>query len=427
MPRPSRESYGDSKPPYSYIALTAMALFRCPERMLPLSEIYKFIMDTFPYYRKNTQRWQNSLRHNLSFNDCFIKIPRRPDRPGKGAYWTLHPKAIQMFENGSLLRRRKRFKLDGEEKNSLEAELTALSNLNRVLQSNFGPMDPYPGPSPPGPPPPMMPPMPLPPPGPGLMPPLGHPPYPGFYQPLASSPPLWSPPSPGHRLASLPRPQATPSHSQSSPLSSSPPTPSSLFFTETDKPKRKAFTIASLINEKEDDIPGDENDNEPPVVIKQESPVPCKFNSSDMSSDTSAEEAGLTFPPPLRLPFPLQPLPSLPSFPSLPHLPPPPLHLLSYRLPGLHMLSRGLGPHPLPHPPGPGPGPGLAADLETLRQQHQHFLVSKSEASPDILSGEVRLGCVQPPTESSEDTPTPAALCLPLSPMTRFSPGLRSI
>ena len=59
MPRPSRESYGDSKPPYSYIALTAMALYHSPERMLPLSEIYKFIMERFPYYKSNTSRWQN--------------------------------------------------------------------------------------------------------------------------------------------------------------------------------------------------------------------------------------------------------------------------------------------------------------------------------------------------------------------------------
>ena len=73
-------------------------------------EIYKFIMDRFPYYRKNTQRWQNSLRHNLSFNDCFIKIPRRQDKPGKGSYWSLHPNCGDMFENGSFLRRRKRFK-----------------------------------------------------------------------------------------------------------------------------------------------------------------------------------------------------------------------------------------------------------------------------------------------------------------------------
>ncbi|KAK8395585.1 hypothetical protein O3P69_005589 [Scylla paramamosain] len=123
MPRPTRESYGEQKPPYSYISLTAMAIWNSAEKMCTLAEIYKFIMDNFPYYRKNTQRWQNSLRHNLSFNDCFIKIPRRPDRPGKGAYWTLHPSAMNMFENGSFLRRRKRFKIPRDEKDAMEAGL----------------------------------------------------------------------------------------------------------------------------------------------------------------------------------------------------------------------------------------------------------------------------------------------------------------
>uniref|UniRef100_W5K8F0 Fork-head domain-containing protein n=1 Tax=Astyanax mexicanus TaxID=7994 RepID=W5K8F0_ASTMX len=111
MPRPGRNTYSEQKPPYSYISLTAMAIQSCPEKMLPLSDIYKFIMERFPYYRENTQRWQNSLRHNLSFNDCFIKIPRRPDQPGKGSFWALHPRCGDMFENGSFLRRRKRFKV----------------------------------------------------------------------------------------------------------------------------------------------------------------------------------------------------------------------------------------------------------------------------------------------------------------------------
>ncbi|XP_034240192.1 fork head domain-containing protein FD4-like [Thrips palmi] len=149
MPRPSRESYGDQKPPYSYISLTAMAIWSSPDKMLPLSEIYRFITTRFPYYRRNTQRWQNSLRHNLSFNDCFIKVPRRPDRPGKGAYWTLHPKALDMFENGSLLRRRKRFKLMKSDKDRLEGELAALASMHRFLftpgQGSGGGPEPPPG------------------------------------------------------------------------------------------------------------------------------------------------------------------------------------------------------------------------------------------------------------------------------------------
>ncbi|XP_052867046.1 fork head domain-containing protein FD4-like [Anopheles cruzii] len=138
MPRPSRESYGDQKPPYSYISLTAMAIWSSPEKMLSLNDIYKFITDRFPYYRTNTQRWQNSLRHNLSFNDCFIKVPRRPDRPGKGAYWTLHPKAFDMFQNGSLLRRRKRFKLHQTDKDWLNEEFVALANMNRFFLAQTG-------------------------------------------------------------------------------------------------------------------------------------------------------------------------------------------------------------------------------------------------------------------------------------------------
>lgn len=124
MPRPLRNSYGSAKPPYSYISLTAMAIQSSPQKMLSLSEIYQFIMDHFPFYRENTQRWQNSLRHNLSFNDCFLKIPRRPDQPGKGSLWALHPDCGAMFENGSFLRRRKRFKSEKERTTKLAKLIT---------------------------------------------------------------------------------------------------------------------------------------------------------------------------------------------------------------------------------------------------------------------------------------------------------------
>ncbi|XP_029316623.1 forkhead box protein A2 [Cottoperca gobio] len=111
-PKTYRRSYTHAKPPYSYISLITMAIQQSPSKMLTLAEIYQWIMDLFPFYRQNQQRWQNSIRHSLSFNDCFLKVPRSPDKPGKGSFWTLHPDSGNMFENGCYLRRQKRFKCD---------------------------------------------------------------------------------------------------------------------------------------------------------------------------------------------------------------------------------------------------------------------------------------------------------------------------
>lgn len=112
VPKPYRRSLTHAKPPYSYISLITMAIQQSGTKMLTLNEIYQWIMDLFPYYRENQQRWQNSIRHSLSFNDCFVKVARSPDKPGKGSYWALHPNSGNMFENGCYLRRQKRFKIE---------------------------------------------------------------------------------------------------------------------------------------------------------------------------------------------------------------------------------------------------------------------------------------------------------------------------
>ncbi|XP_028840096.1 forkhead box protein I1-ema-like [Denticeps clupeoides] len=96
------------RPPYSYSALIAMAIHGAPNRRLTLSQIYQYVADNFPFYNKSKAGWQNSIRHNLSLNDCFKKVPRDDDDPGKGNYWTLDPNCEKMFDNGNFRRKRKR-------------------------------------------------------------------------------------------------------------------------------------------------------------------------------------------------------------------------------------------------------------------------------------------------------------------------------
>ncbi|BES99120.1 forkhead [Nesidiocoris tenuis] len=98
----------ESKPPYSYAQLIVQAVASAPDRQLTLSGIYSYITKNYPYYRTADKGWQNSIRHNLSLNRYFIKVPRSQEEPGKGSFWRIDPVSESKLIDQAFRRRRQR-------------------------------------------------------------------------------------------------------------------------------------------------------------------------------------------------------------------------------------------------------------------------------------------------------------------------------
>ena len=94
----------EPKPQHSYIGLIAMAILRAEGKKLVLADIYQYILDNYPYFRHRGPGWRNSIRHNLSLNDCFIKAGRASN--GKGHFWAVHPACQEDFLKGDFSRRK---------------------------------------------------------------------------------------------------------------------------------------------------------------------------------------------------------------------------------------------------------------------------------------------------------------------------------
>ncbi|XP_055686098.1 fork head domain transcription factor slp1-like [Lutzomyia longipalpis] len=98
------------KPNISYINMIAMAIRDSPDKMLTLSGIYAYLQSKFEFFKGSYVGWKNSVRHNLSLNECFQKVPKNAGigKSGKGHYWTIDAKSEYMFQDESCQRRRPR-------------------------------------------------------------------------------------------------------------------------------------------------------------------------------------------------------------------------------------------------------------------------------------------------------------------------------
>ncbi|KAI1293676.1 Forkhead box protein J1 [Halotydeus destructor] len=82
--------------------------------MRPLLELFTITQMYWAMYirgngsnmHNNISSSKNSIRHNLSLNKCFIKIPRTKEEPGKGGFWRLDPEYAATLVDGIFKKRR---------------------------------------------------------------------------------------------------------------------------------------------------------------------------------------------------------------------------------------------------------------------------------------------------------------------------------
>ena len=82
-------SYGNERPHFSYSQMIAEAINIAENGMMSLYEIMIYISRRYPFYRMDVKSWQNAIRHNLSVNPKFHRVPNSKSIIGSGNLWTM--------------------------------------------------------------------------------------------------------------------------------------------------------------------------------------------------------------------------------------------------------------------------------------------------------------------------------------------------
>lgn len=125
----------NDRPPHSYIALISMAILSKQERKILLNEIYDWVLQNFPYYQTRTDKsWRNSIRHNLSLNECFVKVGKAGN--GRGYYWSIHNANMNDFKKGDFRRRQARLRAKHNDKSSTTSSSSSSSSSSTSSSSS---------------------------------------------------------------------------------------------------------------------------------------------------------------------------------------------------------------------------------------------------------------------------------------------------
>ena len=125
----------------SYTEMIATVILSDTSKSKTLQDIYALMTERYTFLQQRGRSWKNSVRHTLSFNECFLKLPRIDS--GQRCNWTIHPKYLYCFSMGNfktsktLLRKRRR----NAEKHILEypqANQTLLHQMNDQNEKRCG-------------------------------------------------------------------------------------------------------------------------------------------------------------------------------------------------------------------------------------------------------------------------------------------------
>ncbi|KIJ55229.1 hypothetical protein M422DRAFT_774309 [Sphaerobolus stellatus SS14] len=148
--------YSEEKPSWSLAALIGQAINASHAAALPLNDIYNYVSTVYPHFDRRDQAWMSSVRHSLSVNEAFERVP---DQDGnvvkkgkgktrsKGGLWRIKPGFEECFVNGNFVRKgakgagpgmnpntRKRPREEEEQSNEKKSKPTASTHSRAVSQ-----------------------------------------------------------------------------------------------------------------------------------------------------------------------------------------------------------------------------------------------------------------------------------------------------